>query len=151
MTENIKQNLYNQCQAQLGARLEVIKNKIADIQNSLQSETKSTAGDKHETGRAMLQLEREKAGQQLAELQKQQELLHKINPEQTHTKVALGSIVKTSSANYFIAVSIGEIKLNNELFFAISAATPIGQLLLSKQVGDSVQFRAQQFTIIEII
>ncbi|SHG83962.1 3-oxoacyl-ACP synthase [Winogradskyella jejuensis] len=147
----LKQNLYNQCQAQLGSRLEVIKNKIADIQNSLQSETKSTAGDKHETGRAMLQLEREKAGQQLAELQKQQELLHKINPKQIHTKVALGSIVKTSSANYFIAVSVGEIKFNNELFFAISAATPIGQLLLSKQVGDSIQFRAQQFTITEII
>ncbi|WP_299115726.1 3-oxoacyl-ACP synthase [uncultured Winogradskyella sp.] len=146
----LKQNLYNQCQEQLNQRLEVIKNKIADIQNSLQSETKSTAGDKHETGRAMLQLEREKAGQQLAELQKQQELLRKINPEQKHQIVALGSIVKTSGANYFISVSGGELKCNNEWFYAISPATPIGQLLLSKQVGNSIRFRAQQFTITEV-
>ncbi len=151
MNENIKQNLYNQCKAQLNTRLEVIKNKIADIQNSLQSETKSTAGDKHETGRAMLQLEREKSGQQLAELQKQQELLHKINPENNHQKVALGSIVKTSGANYFISVSVGELKHDNELFYAISPATPIGQLLLSKQVGNIIQFRTQQFVISEIL
>ncbi|GGI56216.1 3-oxoacyl-ACP synthase [Winogradskyella haliclonae] len=146
----LKQNLYNQCQTQLDERLEVIKAKIADIQNALQSETKSTAGDKHETGRAMLQLEREKAGLQLAELQKQQELLHKINPEQEHQVVALGSIVKTSVANYFISVSGGELKCNNELFYAISPATPIGQLLVSKQVGDRIKFRAQQFRITEV-
>ncbi len=33
---------------------------------ALFSETKSSAGDKHETGRAMLQLEMEKTSQQLA-------------------------------------------------------------------------------------
>lgn len=148
---NLKQQLYNQCQNKLNERLEVIRHKIGDIQNSLQSETKSSAGDKHETGRAMLQLEREKAGNQLAELQKQIELLHKINPNQTHKIVTLGSVVKTTQANYFISVSVGEILIDNQSFFAISAATPIGQLLLSKQVGDGIQFRVQQFTIKEIL
>ncbi|RZN83875.1 MAG: 3-oxoacyl-ACP synthase [Winogradskyella sp.] len=148
---NIKQQLYNQCQDRLNQRLEVIKHKISDVQNALQSETKSTAGDKHETGRAMLQLEREKAGNQMAQLQKQIELLHKINPELVTKKVALGSVVKTSEANYFIAVSVGEIKIKGKGYFGISAATPIGQLLLSKQVGDTIQFRSQHFTIIEIL
>ena len=146
----LKEQLYNQCHDILDLRLKVIQKTIADIQNALQSETKSTAGDKHETGRAMLQLEREKAGLQLAQLQKQQELLHKINPEQEHQVVALGSIVKTSGANYFMSVSGGELKYNNELFYAISLATPIGQLLVSKQVGDRIKFRAQQFTITAI-
>jgi len=147
----LKQNLYNQCKAQLNTRLEVIQNKISDIQNSLQSETKSTAGDKHETGRAMLQLEREKTGQQLAQLQKQQKILQKLNLEQKHIKAALGSVVKTSEANYFICVSVGELNYNQELFYAISAATPIGQLLLSKQVGDNIRFRTQEFIITEIL
>lgn len=147
---NLKQTLYNYCQTKLDERLKVIKSKIDDIQNSLQSETKSTAGDKHETGRAMLQLEREKAGQQLAELQKQQELLHKINLEQPHNKIALGSVVKTSVANYFISISVGEIQIENECFFAISPATPIGQLLMSKTVGEHVVFRSQTFTITDV-
>ncbi|MBT8245797.1 MAG: 3-oxoacyl-ACP synthase [Winogradskyella sp.] len=148
---HLKEKLYQQCQNALNKRLEVIKSTVSDIQNSLQSETKSTAGDKHETGRAMLQLEREKAGNQLAELQKQIEILHKINAHVSHSKVALGSIVKTSDSNYFIGVSVGEIKTKNESFYGISAATPIGRLLMSKQVGDTIQFRAHQFTITEIL
>lgn len=147
---NIKEQLYKECQKFLNQRLENIQLTIADIQHSLLSETKSSAGDKHETGRAMLQLEREKAGQQLAELQTQIEILQKINPELSQENVALGSIVKTSASNYFIAVSVGEIKVNSESFYGVSAATPIGKLLLSKHVGDSINFRTQKFTILEI-
>ena len=47
--------------------IEVYKKGILDAQNGLQSESKSSAGDKHETGRAMLQLEAEKLGKQLQE------------------------------------------------------------------------------------
>ena len=147
----LKEKLHKQCQDALNQRLEAIKSTISDIQNSLQSETKSTAGDKHETGRAMLQLEREKAGNQLAEIQKQIEILHKINPEMSYSKVALGSLVKTTVSNYFIGVSVGEITIENEIFYAISLSTPIGKLLVSKGVGDNIQFRMQKFTITDIL
>ena len=66
----LKKELYNQCSDFIEHRLLAIKSTINDIQESLDSETKSSAGDKHETGRAMLQLDREKLGQQLAEIQK---------------------------------------------------------------------------------
>ena len=39
-----------------------MKKSILELQQSLDSETKSSAGDKHETGRAMLQIDLEKAG-----------------------------------------------------------------------------------------
>jgi len=148
---HLKEKLHKQCQDALNQRLEAIKSTISDIQNSLQSETKSTAGDKHETGRAMHQLEREKAGNQLAEIQKQIEILHKINPEMSYSKVALGSLVKTTVSNYFIGVSVGEITIENETFYAISLSTPIGKLLVSKGVGDNIQFRMQKFTITDIL
>ena len=61
---NIKQQLYNLCLEFVDSRYQTIQNTINEIQVSLTSETKSSAGDKHETGRAMLQLEMEKAGQQ---------------------------------------------------------------------------------------
>lgn len=146
----IKKQLYNTCQDLLNNRLEVIQKMISDIQNSLQSETKSSAGDKHETGRAMLQLEREKAGNQLAEIQKQQEILQKINLEAVPQKVALGSIVYTSQLNYFIAISVGEINIENKKFYAISPSTPISQLLLSKTVGERIKFRSSTFIITKI-
>lgn len=146
----IKQQLYKQCQDFLNERLEVIQHTILDLQKSLESETKSSAGDKHETGRAMLQLEREKAGQQLAELQILNQTLRKIELTKIHNKIALGSLVKTSHLNYFIGISAGKIFLENETYYAISAGTPIAQRLLSKQVGDDIEFRDSKFKITEI-
>ncbi|MDP5081089.1 MAG: GreA/GreB family elongation factor [Winogradskyella sp.] len=147
----LKDKLYQQCQFFLNKRLEAIQNNISDIQNSLESETKSSAGDKHETARAMLQIDREKAGHQLADIEKQQEILNKINLNSTFQNIAFGSLVYTTQFNYFIAISAGEIAIENKKYYAISSGTPIAQLLLSKQVGDSIQFRDSKFTITEIL
>lgn len=146
----LKDKLYQQCQFFLNKRFEAIQNNISDIQNSLESETKSSAGDKHETARAMLQIDREKAGHQLADIEKQQEILNKINLNSTFQNIAFGSLVYTTQFNYFIAISAGEIAIENKKYYAISSGTPIAQLLLSKQVGDSIQFRDSKFTITEI-
>ncbi|GAA4305564.1 GreA/GreB family elongation factor [Aestuariibaculum suncheonense] len=147
----IKQALYKQCEVSVSNRFDTIQKHIAQIQESLTSETKSTAGDKHETGRAMLQLEREKAGQQLAEINKTKEVLSKVDVKTTSKKVRLGTVVFTSQVNYFIAVSLGELKVDDVVFFAISPGTPIGKLLLGKEIGDDVYFRGQAFRILNII
>ncbi len=154
MMENllkIKEALYLQCLNAINYRYQTVQNTINEIQISLTSETKSSAGDKHETGRAMLQLEREKAGNQLAEIQKIKEVLFKIDASQTLKIVGLGSVVYTSQANYFIAISAGELIIAGVKFYAISPSTPIGQLLIGKRVGEEVVFRDQKFTINQII
>lgn len=147
----IKETLYNRCLEFIDERLAIVNNTISDIQNSLQSETKSSAGDKHETGRAMLQLEREKAGSQLSEIEKQKQILQKINIESQHQKVTIGSVVKTTQANYFISISAGKIDIENCSYYAISAATPMAQLLLSKRVDDTIRFRENEFKILDIL
>jgi len=144
---SIKEKLYNACVAFVEKRFLKIESTIADIQTSLLSETKSSAGDKHETGRAMLQIEREKAGQQLAEIGKVKEALSKVETTKTHNTIAIGSVVYTSKSNYYIAISAGELKFNNEKFYAISPSTPIGQLLMGKAEGERISFREQNFAI----
>ncbi len=151
MKTALKQELYRNCKVFIDNRLLTVKNSIKDIEQSLQSETKSSAGDKHETGRAMLQLEREKAGQQLAEIQKQYQLLNRIKPEIAQSTIALGAVVYTTKSNYFIGVSAGEIIIDEQHFFAISPATPIGKLLMSKSEGDSFQFRQQDIRILKVL
>lgn len=147
----IKQALFNQCDLFIENRLNTVRATIAEIQESLLSETKSSAGDKHETGRAMLQLEREKAGQQLAEIQKVKENLAKISTSNSSNIIKLGSVVYTNKANYYIAISAGVLNVENDSFYAISPSTPIGKLVLSKQVGDTITFRETTFTIASII
>ena len=148
---NLKQNLYSQCQEFVSTRLKAIQKTIDEIQESLTSETKSSAGDKHETGRAMLQLEREKAGHQLAEIQKLNQLLFNIDISKTSQTIGLGSIVFTTQANYFITLSAGKMKVDNQSFFAISTNTPLAKLLLGKGIDDQIQFRDQKFKIIKVI
>jgi|TARA_B110000967_G_scaffold42081_1_gene42038 transcription elongation GreA/GreB family factor len=148
---DLKQELYKVCKAFVQNKFETIEQTIQSNKNALNSETKSSAGDKHETGRAMLQLEMEKAGQQLKEVQEMQLQLHKIKLESNTTIVHMGSIVRTNSATYFIAISKGQIKFNNEQYFAISSQSPIGQLLLGKRVNDETVFRNQKIRIIEIL
>jgi len=147
----IKENLYNLCVVFIDNRLLTVKTTMDEIQDSLLSETKSSAGDKHETGRAMLQLEREKVGQQLAEIQKVNQLLSKINRSKTSKIINLGSVVFTSNINYYIAISAGELIIDEGKFYAISVSTPIARLLLGKTINNEIQFRDQHFKIIKVI
>jgi len=148
---SIKLGLYDFCLEFVDNRFQIIQNTIKEIQESLLSETKSSAGDKHETGRAMLQLEREKSGNQLVEIQKLKAILNKVNSEAKHQKIALGSVVYTTQSNYFIAISAGEIVSDSKRFYAISQATPIAKLLISKTVGDEVLFRNTTIRITQIL
>ena len=150
MSITLKQQLFDFCNAFAKERIERIHQNIAEIQTSLSSETKSSAGDKHETGRAMLQLEREKLGHQLAEAEKMAAVLARIPLAKPSTTVILGSWVKTSKADYFLAVSAGECIIGANGVFCISAATPMARLLLSKSVGEVVSFRGENIKILEI-
>ncbi len=145
-TEDIKHELLEHCKNYVNERLQRVQNLVSDIQQSLTSETKSTAGDKHETGRAMLQLEREKAGAQLAEVQKLQEILAKITIAPSKN-IRLGSLVATSQGNYFLSISAGAITVKNTSYFAIAANTPIGKLLLGKTAGETICFRDKSIKV----
>lgn len=146
---NIKQQLYNHCVSFVEKRLETIETTISSHQKSLHSETKSSAGDKHETGRAMLQLEMEKAGQQLVSVQQSKELLEKVKLEPS-TVIRLGSLITTNTGIYFLAISVGMVTLERVTFFVVSTASPIGKLLLGKQVGDKLRFNGRDIEILSI-
>lgn len=145
----IKEFLLAQCIAYVHQRVSRIQERISGIEHSLTSETKSSAGDKHETGRAMLQLEREKSGAQLAEAQKLLEIVAKVNTSAA-TKVSLGSLVITSQANYYISISMGKITHEETDYFAIAANSPIGKLMLGKAKSDSFIFNSNSILIDEV-
>jgi len=143
----MKDKLYNFCTSYVNDRIARIQKNISGIQESLISETKSSAGDKHETGRAMLQLEREKLGNQLAEAEKMKKLLSKVNIKNKYIIAGLGSLVYTTKSNYFIGISAGEFKNKENQAYCISPHTPIGKLLAGKKAGEIVVFNGQEIVI----
>jgi len=148
---NLKEALFQQCVAHVNMRLQTIQTIISSHQKALSSETKSSAGDKHETGRAMLQLEMEKAGQQLSAVQQMQQTLAKINSSKPSTNIALGSVIKTSSAYYFLSISAGELTIKETVYFAISPSSPIGKLLMGKKVEDTFIWRGKEIKIDRVL
>lgn len=143
----LKEALFKQCEDFVNTRFRTIQTTISSHQKSLRSETKSSAGDKHETGRAMVQLEMEKAGQQLAAVQQMQQTLAKITIFKSSGNIALGSVIETTSASYFLSVSAGKLTINQTTYFAISASSPIGKLLMGKQVGETFHWNGKEIKI----
>ena len=70
-----------------------------------------------------------------------------INPKQIAHNIVLGSVVFTDKGNFYIGVSIGKIKVEGEQFFAISPASPIGKLLLTKKEKESLSFNNKSYVI----
>ena len=147
----LKESLFQQCEDFVNTRLQTIQTIIFSHQKALSSETKSSAGDKHETGRAMLQLEMEKAGQQLASVLQMQQTLAKIPTLSSSTNIALGSVIKTSSACYFLSISAGKLKDKGTVYFAISTSSPIGKLLVGKKAEDTFTWNGREITIDHVL
>jgi transcription elongation GreA/GreB family factor len=146
----IKNQLFNECKLYVEKRERTIREIMTSNKKALLSETKSSAGDKHETGRAMLQLEMEKASQQIAGVQQMKEILHRINPDDVSEVIRLGSLVHTNKATYYLSISIGAVTVENDMYFVISSSSPIGKLLIGKKVNDIIQFNGQQIKITEV-
>lgn len=144
---NTKELLHSACEEYLDKRLATIEKTMASHQKALTSETKSSAGDKHETGRAMIQLEMEKAGQQLDSIQEMKEILSKVDPSKTNEIGSLGALVETSQGIYFLSISAGQLQVHNEYYFAISTASPIGRLLLGKKKGEQLIWNGKEIKV----
>jgi len=146
----LKLKLYNACVEFVEKREQTIKEIMSSNQKALTSETKSSAGDKHETGRAMLQLEMEKASQQLEGIYTMKTILTKVNLNGDSEFIKLGSLINTSQANYFLAISVGKIVIDSKTYYAISPSSPIGKLLLGKRVGEELVFNGKKVLVKEV-
>ncbi len=151
ITQDDKKEAYAFCVDFVRQKRQVLQLRIDEVKESLTSETKSSAGDKHETGRAMLQLEREKLGYQLQDLEKMETALHGIDPESSSLRIGLGSLVETNSACFFVSISAGLYKGKNFQIFCISPQAPVGKLLLGKQKGDSYELNGKIHKILQIV
>ncbi len=148
---DLKNQLHRLCITALEQRIASIRAATEEARIAGLEETKSSAGDKYETGRAMMHLEMEKLAGQLTEAEKQKALLTQLPLSGVSQTVQSGSVVYTSIGNYFLAVSAGTLIVNGETFTSISAASPLGKILLGKTVGETVTLNHKMFQIVKIV
>lgn len=145
-----KKKLYDTCVQIVQDKIAIAKQGMEEAQASANNETKSSAGDKYETGRAMSQRERDLHARQLAELINMKKTFSTIDPKKKCTKVELGALVETATAQFFVSASLGAVKIGKASVMAISAISPIAQAMLGKQTGDTFVWMKNETTILNV-
>ncbi len=147
----IKENLFKQCVLFVNDKLAIVQTIMEENRKALEQESKSSAGDKHETGRAMLHLEMEKASQQLEAAKQMQETLNRMQLSSVSQKVKLGSLIITDQGIYFLSISAGQLTVGGKYYYAVSPSSPIGVLLLGKEKGESITLGSKVIKIQSVL
>ncbi len=155
MTNNffdIKREVLNIGLQRTQERITMIESALETARDSSNDDTKSSAGDKYETSREMIQQDINRYQKQLLEANKDlQQLINIESVIQDVTDVArLGTLVQTNVGLYLVATSIGVVKIGANNIFVISPASPIGQLLIGRKNGDSFIFNNVNQKVIAI-
>jgi transcription elongation GreA/GreB family factor len=146
----MKKQIFKRLNEMLNQRIDAAKKSIEEVIEARDEETKSTIGDKYETGRVMVEMEMDKLNEQLEQALTLKKNLSYVKVDSVSQQVEYGSIVKTNLGTYFIAVGLGVIEVENQKIFCISLASPIGQAIRDKKTGDKVQFQNRVIEILKI-
>jgi len=114
-------------------------------------DTKSSAGDKYETGRAMMQQEKDRNTTQLNEANKLMVALNHISTKGNSATAETGSLVITDNGKFYIAISAGILIVNGESYFAVSPASPIGIKLKGLKAGGGFELNGKRYNVVELV
>ncbi len=133
---------------ELSSGINHLSQQITALKDSLLSESKSTAGDKHETGRASIQLEIEQISNQLKLKEEMFNELTRIKFDSSSDSIQAGSFVKSSIGTFILSVAVGKISKNEA--FAVSLSSPFAKLAIGLKVGDSFELNGREVEIFEV-
>ena len=142
-----KQKLIQVCSDYLKNKINSLNVIISEVYESSNSESKSSAGDKHETAKAQMQLEIEKLGTQLKEAEEQLAEFEKINFNKTFRAIEQGTLIETNKGYFLIASSIGKIAVDDKIVFVISGKSPLAIAFAGIHQKDSLNFNGVEYLI----
>lgn len=143
----IKEKIYKNLQYIISTKINDLKANIKQVKQDRNNDTKSSAGDKFETGREMMQIELNKNETQLNKIILLQNELQQININKNNKTAIFGSLVVTNNEKYFLSISIGKLKIEQENYYCISLASPLGKILQNKNIGNIFNFQGREFVI----
>jgi transcription elongation GreA/GreB family factor len=132
-------------------KVTLLQQTLADLKESGTNETKSTAGDKHETALAMLQIEQANKRTQLQEALEQKVAIEKLENITNTTKIVQGSLVKTSKGYFYISIAMGKALVDDITVIAISPQSPLGAKLIGLYVHDTAEINGNEYSVEEIL
>jgi hypothetical protein len=146
-----KSELIHFLQSKLKGQLQEIEAETAAIENEIANETKSSAGDKFETSREMMNQSRDRLQENAAIIVKHLKSINAINSNKKIESVIPGALIITNFGSFLFGPSIGTISFQNQTLFCLSITSPIGVSFANKIKGEQVEFRGRSYQIQKII
>lgn len=144
---DLKAKLHALCVAYIQTRMQAAELAIAEAQQAQNDDTKSSAGDKYETGREMAQQETNRNLAQLNEANKLMVALNQIPVNNPSVKTENGSVILTNNGNFYLAISAGALVLDGKTYIAVSPASPIGFKMKDKKAGEEFILNEKTYLI----
>ena len=141
--KSTKSEIHLKLRSQLEKSVEEARKEYALAKESRDSDTKSSAGDKFETGREMMQREMDKLSAQVDNTLNSIAKLDRIADLPASSIISEGSLVETDQETYYVSIGYGKL----DTVFAISIESPLGIELKGKRVGDRIEMRGRNITI----
>lgn len=131
-------------------KLQEAKSMLDDALSAVANDSKSTAGDKHETSRAMAQIEQEKSAKKLVQLKGEKQRIQALVTDTKIDRVEVGALVETNLMRYYVSLGIGKMVINDQSIYAIAPGSPIGQAMIGKKEGEAFKINGKEQTILTI-
>lgn len=146
----IKEQLYTACRDFLMDKIQSVEASLQEIQEAAGQETKSSAGDKYETAREMMQQERNKWEARLALLKSQLQELNYLERQTNGNTVQPGCIIETDKGYFLLGPAIGKVENALVKLMCISPGAPLGQALLHKKAGAPITLNGNTYHLISL-
>ena len=147
MPVSLKQKVYTHCLQLLDLKIQQFNKELRELKDGAENDSKSSAGDKHETARAMMQIEYEKISRLMDEFQRQKNDLEKIDIHSVSGKIKNGSLINTNHGYLFLGAAIGKINVDDIPVISVSIQSPLGIKLSGKKNGDVVEMNGLEYRI----
>jgi CRISPR/Cas system endoribonuclease Cas6 (RAMP superfamily) len=135
----------------LNEKIDYFQQAIDELSESVLNETKSTAGDKHETALSILQSEQSRLAVHLYDAHDQKSFYCQIILEEMYNIIKVGSLVKTSKGWFYISVALPKIVIEEKSIIAISSKSPLGEKLFGKKRNEQIEINGIVHIVEEIL
>ncbi len=146
-----KEKIYQTAIAQVKEKINLLKTERNAINEGILEDTKSSAGDKFETGRETMSRDLMTVENQLKQANFEFDELCRFQAiKEPSASVQEGSLVQLGSDKYLISVSLGQITVDGQKLFMLSKQSPLGEMLMGKKINEQVEFRGKKIVINEL-
>lgn len=150
--KNYKEKVFSTAISRVKERVRLLTEERKAINTGILEDTKSSAGDKFETGRERMSADLMTVEKQLKQASFDYDELCRLQAIKNSSSTAQeGSLVLVDDDKFLISIGMGQLDLDGEKVFLLSKNSPLGEILVGKRKGEEIDFRGKKKLVKEIV